>query len=91
VSDVLADDACRARYSGDASLYRLVPAVVVRPRDANEVEATLAVARGLGVPVLARGAGAGVQFVSEGEVVGRRRSTTTRSEAELDERRTQRR
>jgi alkaline phosphatase D len=33
----------------------------------------------------------GVQLASEGSIVGQRRSTTTRSEAELDERRTQRR
>jgi FAD/FMN-containing dehydrogenase/Fe-S oxidoreductase len=60
VSDALADDASRAHYSSDASLYRLVPAVVVRPREAAEVEATLAVARGHGVPVVARGAGTSV-------------------------------
>jgi hypothetical protein len=60
VADVLCDDGSRARYSSDASLYRVVPTAVVRPRDADEVEATLDVARLHGVPVVARGVGTSV-------------------------------
>lgn len=37
------DDASRALYATDASNYRQVPLGVVMPRDAGEVEATLAV------------------------------------------------
>ncbi len=47
----------RALYSSDASLYRVVPAVVACPRDADEVAAALAVCRALGVPLTCRGAG----------------------------------
>lgn len=50
----------RALYSTDASLYRVVPQVVVRPRHADEVIATVAVARAAGVPVTMRGAGTSI-------------------------------
>ncbi|WP_432993799.1 FAD-binding and (Fe-S)-binding domain-containing protein [Dactylosporangium sp. CA-233914] len=60
VGDVLVDDAHRAAYASDASLYRVVPRAVVRPRSDEEVAATLEVCRALGVPVTARGAGTSV-------------------------------
>ncbi|CAG7572329.1 FAD/FMN-containing dehydrogenase [Barrientosiimonas humi] len=60
VRDVLDDSTNRAAYSSDASLYRLVPSAVVRPRDRDEVLATLAVCRELGVPVTARGGGTSI-------------------------------
>jgi FAD/FMN-containing dehydrogenase/Fe-S oxidoreductase len=60
VADVLTDDAHRAAYASDASLYRVVPQAIVRPRSDEEVAATLAVARTLEVPVTARGAGTSV-------------------------------
>ncbi|MFP3941864.1 MAG: FAD-linked oxidase C-terminal domain-containing protein, partial [Thermoanaerobaculia bacterium] len=47
----------RALYATDASNYRQVPIGVVRPRDAGDVEATLAACRAFGAPVLARGGG----------------------------------
>ncbi|MDP9118393.1 MAG: FAD-binding protein [Actinomycetota bacterium] len=47
----------RAEYSTDASNYRVVPAVVVFPRHADEVVAAVEVARRLEVPFTARGAG----------------------------------
>ncbi|WP_418605596.1 FAD-binding oxidoreductase [Georgenia sp. SUBG003] len=50
----------RAEYSTDASNYRVVPQVVVSPRDAEDVLAALDVARRLEVPVTARGAGTSV-------------------------------
>ncbi len=50
----------RAEYSADASNYRVVPAVVAYPRDEEEIIAALAVARDLGVPVTARGAGTSI-------------------------------
>lgn len=49
-----------AMYSSDASLYRVPPRAVVRPRDVGELEATLEVSRALGVPATARGAGTSV-------------------------------
>jgi len=50
----------RAEYSADASNYRVVPAVVVFPRHADEAAAALDVARRLGVPVTSRGAGTSI-------------------------------
>ena len=50
----------RALYSTDASLYRIPPAVVVRPRDRDELLGVLAVSRSLGVPVTMRGAGTSI-------------------------------
>jgi FAD/FMN-containing dehydrogenase/Fe-S oxidoreductase len=75
VGDV--DDSALARslYSSDASLYRIPPAVVVRPRDADEVVATLAAARETGIPVTMRGAGTSIagNAVGPGVVVDTRR------------------
>jgi FAD/FMN-containing dehydrogenase/Fe-S oxidoreductase len=50
----------RAEYSSDASNYRVVPAAVVYPRDADEAAAALAAARQVGVPVTARGGGTSI-------------------------------
>ncbi|TQJ10901.1 FAD-binding and (Fe-S)-binding domain-containing protein [Lapillicoccus jejuensis] len=54
------DSATRAMYATDASLYRVPPRAVVRPRDEAEVAAVLEVARATGVPVTSRGAGTSV-------------------------------
>lgn len=50
----------RVEYSSDASLYRVLPAVVAFPRDPDEVEAALAACRSLQVPLTARGAGTSI-------------------------------
>ena len=57
-----ADDSSlvRAMYATDASLYRVVPSAVVRPRHVDEIVATLAVAREHSVPVTMRGAGTSI-------------------------------
>jgi FAD/FMN-containing dehydrogenase/Fe-S oxidoreductase len=47
----------RAEYSSDASNYRVVPLAVVFPRSADDIAATAAVCRDLGVPLTARGGG----------------------------------
>ena len=56
------DDSALARslYASDASLYRVPPLVVARPRDGDEVLAVLAVARESGTPVTMRGAGTSI-------------------------------
>jgi FAD/FMN-containing dehydrogenase/Fe-S oxidoreductase len=61
----------RAEYSSDASLYRCVPLGVVFPRDAGDVEATLATCRQAGVPLTFRGGGTSIggQAVGNGVVV----------------------
>ncbi|XVX19623.1 FAD-binding and (Fe-S)-binding domain-containing protein [Actinomycetota bacterium] len=50
----------RSLYSTDASLYRILPRAVVRPRHRDEVEAVLAVCREVQVPITARGAGTSI-------------------------------
>ncbi|MFT4164388.1 MAG: FAD-binding and (Fe-S)-binding domain-containing protein [Microlunatus sp.] len=47
----------RALYSSDASLYRVVPQAVARPRTVEELLAVLDGARSIGMPVTTRGAG----------------------------------
>jgi FAD/FMN-containing dehydrogenase/Fe-S oxidoreductase len=56
------DDSALARslYASDASLYRIPPQVVVRPRDGDDVLAVLAVAREYETPVTMRGAGTSI-------------------------------
>ncbi len=47
----------RALYSSDASLYRVVPEAVARPRSIDELHTVLDAARGAGLAVTTRGAG----------------------------------
>ena len=47
----------RLMYSTDASMYQMMPVGVVVPRSADDVEATIRVAREHGVPVMPRGGG----------------------------------
>jgi FAD/FMN-containing dehydrogenase/Fe-S oxidoreductase len=60
VGEVDASRRRRVEYSSDASLYRVLPAVVAFPRDGDEVEAALSACRSLAVPVTARGAGTSI-------------------------------
>ncbi|MCW2794174.1 MAG: linked oxidase domain protein, partial [Nocardioides sp.] len=60
VTDVDDSTLTRALYSSDASLYRVVPRVVVRPREADELLAILDASRELGVPLTMRGAGTSI-------------------------------
>ncbi|MCD4523994.1 FAD-binding and (Fe-S)-binding domain-containing protein [Nocardioides sp. cx-173] len=71
IADVDDSALARALYSSDASLYRVVPRVVVRPRHRDELDAVLAVARSARVPVTMRGAGTSIagNAVGEGIVV----------------------
>jgi FAD/FMN-containing dehydrogenase/Fe-S oxidoreductase len=55
--EVRFDAGSRAMYSTDASNYRQVPLGVVVPRTIEDVVETVAVCRGLGLPVLSRGGG----------------------------------
>src|SRR3712207_8786073 len=57
VGDVDDSGLARALYSSDASLYRVLPRAVVRPRHVDEMLTTLEACRSLGVPLTARGAG----------------------------------
>ncbi len=55
--EVRFDNGSRALYATDASNYRQVPIGVVLPRTADDVIATVALARKFGAPILARGGG----------------------------------
>lgn len=57
IGDVDDSTLTRIMYATDASLYRIVPQVVVSPRDIDEVIALCDVARQFDVPIVARGAG----------------------------------
>ncbi|MBK0420113.1 FAD-binding protein [Leucobacter sp. CSA1] len=50
----------RAEYSSDASNYRVVPEVVVFPRDADDAVAVVELALATGTPLTSRGAGTSV-------------------------------
>ena len=60
VTDVDGSTRRRAEYSTDASLYRVLPDVVVFPRHADELQAIVDVSRTAGIPVTARGAGTSI-------------------------------
>src|SRR5688500_18090677 len=58
--DVLDDPASRALYSADASNYRHVPRVIIRPRTPDAVVAAVALAAEHRVPITSRGAGTSI-------------------------------
>ncbi|NYJ08787.1 FAD-binding and (Fe-S)-binding domain-containing protein [Petropleomorpha daqingensis] len=60
LDDVDDSGLARALYSSDASLYRVLPRAVVRPRHPDEIVAALSVCRELGVPLTVRGAGTSI-------------------------------
>lgn len=68
---VLAGDLDRVAFANDASMYHLVPRVVVLPKDETEVAHVLAVARRHRVPVTFRAAGTSLsgQGVTDGILV----------------------
>ena len=55
--EVRFDTGTRAMYSTDASNYRQVPIGLVLPKDAENVERTLAACRKFGAPIFSRGGG----------------------------------
>jgi FAD/FMN-containing dehydrogenase/Fe-S oxidoreductase len=69
--EVFFDRATRGMYATDASIYQIVPLGVVVPRSADDVAATIAIAREHGVPVTARGGGTSQcgQTVNHGLIV----------------------
>ena len=55
--DVSVDEAVRAMYATDASVYQIMPAAVARPRSVDDVSRMLSFCRDHGVPITARGGG----------------------------------
>ncbi|MCK2220292.1 FAD-binding protein [Actinomadura sp. ATCC 31491] len=60
VADVLTDPTTRAVHSSDASLYRVPPLLVARPRSADDVQAAVELCARHGIPLTARGAGTSI-------------------------------
>src|SRR3954468_12742461 len=67
--EVLFDAFTRGRYSTDASIYQIEPIGVALPRDAEDVEAAIRLAREEGFPVIARGGGSSQNGQPLGEAV----------------------
>jgi FAD/FMN-containing dehydrogenase/Fe-S oxidoreductase len=69
--EVRFDDTTRHIFSTDASMYAIMPIGVVFPRNADDITATVEIARRFGVPVLARGGGTSLagQTVAQAVVV----------------------
>src|SRR5216683_8273059 len=65
--DVLFDAFSRGRYSTDASIYQIEPIGVALPRDTEDIEAAIAIAREEGFPVIPRGGGSS----QNGQTLGR--------------------
>ena len=78
----------RAEYSTDASNYRVVPQVVAYPRDRADLEATLATARELALPITMRGGGTSVagNAIGPGLVIDTSRHLTRILDVNTEER-----
>jgi FAD/FMN-containing dehydrogenase/Fe-S oxidoreductase len=59
-AEVLSDAGSRAIYASDASIYRVVPTAIVRPRDEDEVRRVIETAIEWDLPITPRGAGTSV-------------------------------
>lgn len=64
--DVLCDDASRALYATDGSLFEVWPLAIVRPRSIEDISATVRWAAEERVPIHARGAGSSVAGLALG-------------------------
>lgn len=58
--EVLTDCLSRAMYSTDASIYQILPTMIVCPRTPADVAEAVRYAARVGLPVVARGAGSGL-------------------------------
>ncbi len=65
--DFASDRITRLLYSTDASIYQIMPAGVIWPRDASQVSAAVEIARAHGLPVLPRGGGSSLA----GQAIGK--------------------
>ncbi|SDB96750.1 FAD/FMN-containing dehydrogenase [Sanguibacter gelidistatuariae] len=78
----------RAEYTTDASNYRVVPQVVVIPKDVDDALAAITVTREAGVPITARGAGTSCagNSIGPGVVIDFSRHVNTIHEVDVENR-----
>ncbi|HWL42091.1 MAG TPA: FAD-binding and (Fe-S)-binding domain-containing protein [Ilumatobacter sp.] len=88
-SDVAADLATRAAYSGDASNYRHVPQVVVRPRSTRALGDAVAACGAAGVASVVRGGGTSIagNAITDGVLIDVSRYLTRVLQVDADRRR----
>jgi FAD/FMN-containing dehydrogenase/Fe-S oxidoreductase len=67
--EVLFDAFSRGRYSTDASIYQIEPIGVALPKNSEDVEAAVAIAREEGFPVIPRGGGSSQNGQSLGQAL----------------------
>src|SRR5215471_1699724 len=67
--EVLFDAFTRGRYSTDASIYQIEPIGVALPEGTDDVVAAIALAREVGIPIIARGGGSSQNGQPLGEAV----------------------
>jgi FAD/FMN-containing dehydrogenase/Fe-S oxidoreductase len=88
LTDVDDSQLTRSLYASDASLYRIPPLVVVRPRTTDDIAATVAVAAETGTPITMRGAGTSIagNAIGRGIVIDTNRHLNRVLELDLDAR-----
>jgi FAD/FMN-containing dehydrogenase/Fe-S oxidoreductase len=82
------DAASRGRYATDASIYQIMPIGVACPRDDQDLELALSIARSHQIPILARGAGSSQcgQTIGEALILDVSRHLNKSIELDLDAR-----
>ena len=87
--DVLFDSFTRGRYATDASIYQMMPAAVVIPRDIEDIKAVISVAGELEIPLTPRGGGTSQcgQTVNSGVIVDNSRHLNGLLELDVENRR----
>ena len=87
--DVLSDRFTCGRYSTDASIYQMMPAGVVIPRNQDDIQATIEIAREFETPITARGGGTSQcgQTVNSGLIIDNSRHFNQLLELDIPNRR----
>ncbi len=87
--DVLSDRFTCGRYSTDASIYQMMPAGVVIPRNQDDIQATIEIAREFETPITARGGGTSQcgQTVNSGLIIDNSRYFNQLLELDIPNRR----
>ena len=84
--DVLLDSFTRGRYATDASIYQMMPAAVVIPRDVDDLKTIVSIADSLEVPITPRGGGTSQcgQTINRGIIVDNSRHLNALLELDVE-------